>query len=186
MILGRPTLPNKGQRQTPRKSSTNTSALSTAIKNIQKEMNPYISIKGGTASGVLKQTYIDRVSQSEFTMASSTFNVKASDLLSQLPDGAKILGMKVHNINGRKIAVRIPAGSKLILTNGDPATASNQEINKVAYAPLSRFPILKVEIPDIVATPIDVISSNTEVLFTLTTDGPTDKVVVRFHYKIVV
>jgi len=149
-------------------------------------MNPYISIKGGTAVGVLKQTYIDRVSQSEFTMSSSVFSVKASDLLSQLPDGAKILGMKVHNINGRKISVRIPAGSKLILTNGDPASASNQEINKVAYAPLSVFPILKIEIPDLVAAPIDVVSSNTEVLFKLTTDGATDKVVVRFHYKIAV
>jgi hypothetical protein len=170
----------------PRKSSTNTAALSTAIKNIKKEMNPYISVKGGTASGILSQTYIDRVSQSEFTMVGSTLEVKQSSLASIIPDGAKILDMKIHNINGRKIAVRIPAGSKLILTNGDPATGSNKEINKVAYAPLSRFPKLKVEIPDLVSTFIDTGSADSSSLFALITDGPTDKVVVRFHYKITV
>jgi len=146
-------------------------------------MNPYVSVQGGTAIGIQSATHIDRKCQSEFTMSSGALTVKAGDLLGVVPDGAKILGMKVYNINGRKIAVTIPNDSVLITTTGNPLTAPTVQIQKVAYAPLSVFPRLKIEIPDLIATPLDTNTTSTQVLFKLVTDGATDKVVVRFHYK---
>jgi len=176
-------LPNKRTRQTPRKSSTNTSALSTEIKNLRKEMNPYASIKGGTAIGISPAMYIDRVTQSEFAMINKSLPVTAGLLAGMIPDGAKILGMKMHNINGRKLAVTIPPTSGLLVTTGNSLTAPTIQMQKVAYAPLSVFPKLKVEIPDLVATSIDTTAGTTTALFNLATDGASDVVVVRFHYK---
>jgi hypothetical protein len=146
-------------------------------------MNPYVSIQGGTAVGTATAMYIDRVTQGEFTMSSKTLTVSKTALVNIIPDGAKILGMKVHNINGRKVAVTIPSNSGLLLTTGDPAVAPTAPIQKVAYAPFMVFPKLKVEIPDIAAASIDTAGGTGASLFTLTTDGASDTVVVRFHYK---
>jgi len=146
-------------------------------------MNPYVSIKGGTASGTSSAMYIDRVTQGEFVMVSRSLVVTEGLLGGIIPDGAKILGMKVHNINGRKIAVTIPPTSKLLVTTGNSLTAPTVQIQKVAYAPLSVFPKLKVEIPDVVAASIDTTAGTTGALFNLATDGSTDVVVIRFHYK---
>jgi len=166
----------------PRKSSTNTRALSTRISNIQKEINPYIHLKGGTASGTAKSVYIDRVTQGEFLMVSGAKTISDSDLAGIIPDGAKILSMRVSNINGRKIFVQIPIVTALILNGGD-SSAPNIAIDHTAYAPLNRFPVIKVDIPDLVARNIDTGASVTGTLFKLATDGATDRVVIRFHYK---
>jgi len=175
------TLPNKSTRQTPRKSSTNTRALSTRISNIQREINPYIHITGGTAQGVTTATYIDRKTQGEFLMVSGTLAVTSSALLGTIPDGGKILGMKISNVTGRKIALTIP-GINGLISNDGTTTEPNTSVTKVAFAPMSRFPVLKVQIPDLVASNIDTAGSSIP-MFTLVTDGSADRVVIHFHYK---
>lgn len=145
-------------------------------------MNPYVQVRGGTASGTQPALYIDRVTQGEFTMSNKTFDVLPSSLAGIIPDGAKILDMKIHNINGRKLSVTIPPSSGLLLTTGNTLTAPTIKQQKVVFAPITVFPKLKVEIPDIAAASIDV-GSVSPVLFTILTDGDTDRVVVRFHYK---
>jgi len=114
-------------------------------------------------------------------MSSSTLAVNASNLQDIIPDGAKILSMKVSNVTGRKISLTIPGLSGLISNDGS-STESNTSMTKVAYAPLSRFPVLKVQIPDLVASNVDT-AGTTVPMFTLVTDGPTDRVVIHFHYK---
>lgn len=176
-------LPNKSTRQKPRKSSTNTRALSTRIKNIQKEMNPYIHLTGGTAVGTTVTTYIDRKSSTVFQNTNGFNTVTAADLSLALPDGARILGMKIMNITGRELTVTIPADSALV-TNKGPTDAPNKLMKMVAFAPLSRFPSLKVDIPDVLANTIDTGGTLAQSLFSVFgTPGGTDKCVVRFHYK---
>jgi hypothetical protein len=179
-IMDATDLPNKRQRSQPRKSSTNTRALSTRITNIQKEINPYIRISGGTAQGLATTTYIDRKTQGEFLTSNGSLAVLASGLSSFIPDGAKILGMKVSNVTGRKISILIPGFSGLISNDG-ASTETNKDITRVAYAPLSRFPVLKVEIPDLVASNVD--TAGTGAMFTLGTDDLNARVVIHFHYK---
>jgi len=156
--------------------------LSTRITNIQREINPYIHFTGGTAKGIDASIYIDRKSQGEFLMAAGTLSIKATDLIGIIPDGGKILSMKVSNINGRKMQVKIP-GINGLVDNDGVTGSSNVDITRVVYAPLNRFPVLKIQIPDLVAVNQDTNGSSTEVLFVLTTDGPTDRVVIHFHYK---
>jgi len=174
-------LPNNRTRQTPRKSSTNTRALSTRISKIQKEINPYIHLSGGTAAGTITTAYIDRKTQGEYLMASSVKTVLPSDFRDIIPDGAKILGMKISNVTGRKLQVTVPPDSGLILTGGS-TSAQNKGLTRVAYAPLSRFPVVNIQIPDLVASNMDT-GSNVGQLLLLTTDGVTDRVVIRLHYK---
>lgn len=179
-INGTLDLPNKRQRQTPRKSSTNTRALSTRISNIQKEINPYIHLSGN-AVGTAQAMYIDRVAMGEFILASGTADIKASQLNGIIPDGGKILSMKVINVSGRKLRVKIPALSPLTSNNG-PTGNSNAALEKVAYAPLSRFPTLKVEIPDLLATNLDTNGTASDILFSVY-GAASDVITIRFHYK---
>lgn len=135
--------------------------------------------------GTSVTTYIDRKSVGEFAMVSKTKSVRLNDLLNIIPDGAKILSMKISNITGRKITVTIPAGSPLILTGKDSA-ALNSALVRVAYAPITRFPTLKVEIPDLIAANIDTAEPTNIVGFILTTDGSVDNVICKFHYKMAI
>jgi len=114
-------------------------------------------------------------------MSSGTLALTSASLQDIIPDGAKILSMKVSNVGGRKIELTIPGINGLIFNDGT-STEPNQSMTKVAYAPLSRFPVLKVQIPDTVASNIDT-AGTTVPMFTLVTDGPTDRVVIHFHYK---
>jgi hypothetical protein len=174
----------KNGNKQPRKSSTNTRALSTRISNIQREINPYIKLSGGTAVGTVKTMYVDRKTQGEFTMAAGALTVTSASVASILPTGCKILSMKVRNVTGRKIQVGIPSLNGLISNDGTASADQNFEVRRVHYAPLSQFPQIKVEIPDLVASNIDTGNATTPFnLFTLVTDGASDRVVVHFHYK---
>jgi len=138
------------------------------------------------ASGTIPTVYIDRKCSGEFTMVSKTKTIVSTDLKDIIPDGAKILSMKLCNTNGRKLAVRIPALTSLILTGGN-ADASNVELTRRAYAPITHFPTIRVEIPDLIARNVDVDSTvGIQPLFVLTTDGATDVVIVKFHYKMAI
>jgi len=155
--------------------------LSTRISKIQKEINPYIHLSG-TAVGIAKAMYIDRVSMGEFTLSNTGFlDIKASDLSTYIPDGGKILSMKVIALSGRRLRVLIPAASPLVSNNGSTGS-NNQSMEKVVYAPFSRFPTLKIEIPDLLATNLDTNGTSTQALFTLFGDN-TGQVTIRFHYK---
>jgi len=161
--------------------------LSTRINNIQKEMNPYISMSG-MAQGQSKSVYIDRVTSWLTTVATSNLDVKSSDLKTILPDGCKILSMKITNLDGRAVTATVPAGSGLILVESQSSVgAQNEPLTRVNYAPLSRFPSIKMEIPDLIARNIDT-DSTSVILFNVGIGlaATNQRVMVRFHYKIAI
>lgn len=160
-------------------------ALSTAIKNIQKEMNPYASISGmPLGSTENKATMIDKVYTTIVNTASKSLTVNCSALASTIPDGAKILSIKATNLSGRTLILTVPSGSALMLTQDQSASAPLPALSRLMVAPLSRFPVIKCNIPDLLAKPIDTGAGNP--LFTLGTDGQTDSVLLRFHVKIAI
>ena len=135
--------------------------------------------------GLNKTVYIDRKTTGEFTMSSKALDVKLTDLLTMIPDGAKILSMKFSNTNGRKLTVTIPSDNPLILTGGSTA-APTQALMRRAFAPITRFPTIHVEIPDLIAANIDTAEPTGIKAFSLATDGPQDVVICKFHYKMAI
>jgi len=147
-------------------------------------MNPYITLSG-TAVDQNKSVYIHRVTSTVFRTVSITDKpINSGDLKLIIPDGAKILSMKIMSLTGRSLTVTIPPGSGLVLTEaGAQSGAQNASITRADYAPLTRLPRIKINIPDLIARNLDVDSSNS--LFTIRTDVSAD-VVLRFHYKLAI
>lgn len=181
-------MPNKRTRQTPRKSSTNTRALSTRITNLQKEMNPYATITGmPLGSNQTKSTMIDKVYTQVIPLGNdvSSKDLKCSDLDGFIPDGAKILSMKITNLTGRYVAVTVPSGSGLMLTQDQFTAAPLPALSRFNVAPLSRFPVVRVNIPDLLAKPIDV-GATTTGLFSVNAGVTGCSLLIRYHVKIAI
>jgi hypothetical protein len=166
----------------PRKSSTNTRALSTRLSKMQKELNPVIQISGtrfaSTQNKVPIHRYLNCTYQTDSTAAKL---VKGADLAAAgMQDGCRILDFKVVNRTGRRIAVNIPVDSLLCYfgPNGSPA-----QVQKERWAPLSKFPSISVNVPDVVASTIDT-NNSTATLFSVTgTAGvPNETITISFHY----
>jgi len=93
--------------------------------------------------------------------------------------------MKLMSLTGRQLTAIVPAGSGLVLIEtGAQTGAQNASIVRADYAPLTRLPKIKLEIPDLIARNIDVDSTST-ILFSFRTDTTAD-VVVRIHYKLAI
>jgi len=154
-----------GKDNRPRKRSTNNRSLSNRITALQKEMNPQINVSGSTLASA-KTQFVTRKYVGTVTMSASTFDVKTNTL--SLPSGSKILKVVARNLTGRTLTVLVPTNTALMIPNSTGATAENnafQEIKKYKSAPLSRFPMIKLQVPDLLANPIDVSSADS--LFTV-------------------
>jgi len=164
-------------------------ALSTRIKNITKEMNPYPTISGmPLGSGGTKSVMIDKVyCWKASTTGSGILGVKSSDLEGIIPDGGKIMAIKITSLGSRYLQVTVPSGSALMLTQDQAASAPLPPLARFNIAPLSRFPVVKVNIPDLLAKPIDTQSSTTTDLFTVAVSpAATSELILRFHVKIAI
>jgi len=163
----------------PRKSSTNTRALSTRISKMQKEINPVIQVSGQRFGSGLRVP-IHRYVNATFLLSATSKTVYGTDLSTLIQDGSRILDFKAVNRTGRRVAVEIPADSGLCYfgPNGSPSA-----IHKERWAPLSKFPSLTVNVPDVVSNTIDTANATTK-LFTVsgTPGSTTDTVTVTFHY----
>jgi len=154
-----------GKNNQPRKRSTNNRSLSNRITAIQKEMNPQINLSGMTLAAA-KQQFVTRKYVATVTMANSTFAVNSNSL--GLVSGTKILKVVAKNLTGRTLTVQIPNNTALMIPNSVGATADNNsftETKRFASAPLSRFPKITIQVPDLLANPIDV--SSADLLFTV-------------------
>jgi len=142
-------------------------SLTAQISSIRKEINPTVQLSGQRVTAVGGSTKIPlrRNLNCTITPAVSNFIAVTGSTLSALgiPDGARILGFKVTNRTGRRVIVGIPIDSGLCYfgPNGSPAV-----VNKEVWAPLSRFPTLKFNVPDVIANTIDTNNSSTS-LFTI-------------------
>jgi hypothetical protein len=159
-------------------------SLSAQVANIRKEINPTVQLSGQrvTATGGSTKIPLRRNLNCALSpSASNSLAVTGSALgLAGIPDGARILGFKVTNRTGRRVIVGIPVDSGLCYfgPNGSPAV-----VNKEVWAPLSRFPTLKVNVPDVIANTIDTNNATTS-LFTIggAVGTTNDLFTVTIHY----
>jgi len=95
-------------------------------------------------------------------------------------DGAKILSLKAYSLQNRTLTIDVPNGTPLTVNDGN-TTAPYGGFKKTVAAPLSRFPVIKMNIPDILAAPLN--SDSTETLFTLSSETIDDKFRVVYTAK---
>jgi hypothetical protein len=148
---------------------------------MQKEINPVIQVSGSRFAGGLRvpiHRYLNATYNLSTTNSKTVFG---SDLASAgMQDGCRILDFKAVNRTGRRVAVEIPADSGLCYfgPNGSPSAVSKER-----WAPLSRFPSLKVNIPDAIANTLDTNNGTTKLFTVSGAPGATaDSVTVTFHY----
>jgi len=100
-----------------------------------------------------------------------------------IPDGAKLLTIKVIGRNCRNIRVSVPKDTALFTRGSN--NSEIQDFNKENWAPLSRFPMVKIDIPDPISAAIDTNATNT--LFSVySNDLPTGIFTLALHYQTMV
>jgi len=151
----------KNGKNQPRNRSTNTRSLSNRITNIQREINPCIQMTGVLPSGAQK-FYVTRKVTSIVPIGTGNGGTYATPSNLGVVDGAKILSLSVSNITGRTLSVNVPYGSIILVNNGN-TTAPFGGLQKTVTAPLSRFPTIRMNIPDVMAAPLN--ADSTEPLF---------------------
>jgi hypothetical protein len=161
-------------------------SLSNRIAKIQREMNPILSANGAqllTASTSLansRATYIDRsfVVLANGLAAGSTLT---DNDFTAIPQGSKILGFRVRNLTSRTLRVVVGPNSKIVADSG---TQLNQ-LDRFIAAPYSRFPTIKVNIPDLLANGdffnITSGANNEFCQIYATADG--DKIEIKVHVR---
>jgi hypothetical protein len=141
----------------------------------------------GMPTGVAqKSVMIDKVYTQSVQTINKQYGLTAASLAGIIPDGSKILSIKATNLSGRSLIFTVPSGSAIMLTQDAAASAPLPAISRLMVAPLSRFPVIKVNIPDLLAKPIDTEGSATANLCLLTTDGAADNLLLRFHVKLAI
>jgi hypothetical protein len=159
-----------GKNNQPRKRSTNTRALSTRLSNLQREMNPNMTCTGANFDG--SKAWVTRKYVTTASLTSGVLDVLNTTL--PAPDGAKVLKVQARNLTGRVLRMVVPSGSSLMVESGDSG-APFQGFTRYTSAPLSRFPTLVLNVPDLLARPLDTSSSSKA--FTLgAASGSTDTV----------
>jgi len=116
MILGRPTLPNKRQRQTPRKSSTNNRALSTRSTTqpqsrsmVATGQNPSIVIGKAPSNPPPVSKYSDKWVKRVYSSSplsvptSAVVDVKISQLFPGLTSGSTVFFDKIQVWNTNRL-----------------------------------------------------------------------------------
>lgn len=141
-------------------------ALSTRLTTLQREMNPQLRLTG-TNFDVSKVATMRKYVVTAPTV-SGVLNVTSTTL--PLPDGAKVLKVRLRNLTGRTLKVSVPAGTGLVLNgaSGD-ANLPFGGFSKFDAKPFSRFPTLTLNVPDSLAAPLD--SAGTATLFSVTGDS---------------
>lgn len=153
-----------GKNNQPRKRSTNMRALSTRVSNLQREMNPTVSLTGTNFD-----TSKVRVTRKFVTTAVLASGVLAvTPLVLPVPDGAKVLKVRVRNLTGRVLKVSVPTTTGLVLAQAAGSTSAPfGGFQKYHAAPLMRFPTLTLNVPDSLAAPLDSSDTTTQ-LFSVT------------------
>lgn len=113
--------------------------------------------------GVTNTTLTTRTFKQKFRITlSSDAELNITGTSFKLPDGARILHAKFMLLNGRKIRVTAYPDTLMI---GTDSAAPKGLMARENIAPYNRFPVVKIDIPDSVARPID--NSGTTTLFSV-------------------
>jgi len=170
----------------PRKSSTNMRSLSNRISNIQREMNPNLSANGTqllTASSSIalsRATYVDR---SYVVLASglAAGTTLTDNDFTSVPQGSKIMGFRVRNLTSRTLRVVVGPNSKIVADSG---TQLNQ-LDRFVAAPYSRFPTIKVNVPDLLANGdfFNTLSANSNEFCQIFATANGDVIEIKIHVR---
>lgn len=132
--------------------------------------------------------YIRRKVNYTITLDSGSAIITGTTLKPFMPDGAKILNFKAINRTSRNLRIRIPKETRLFQRGAVNNVQGENEIadlHREVWAPLSRFPSIKVNVPDTLASGIDV--DNTVTLFeVLSLDGLGATVTLSVTYQTMV
>jgi len=166
-------LTNRNQTM-PRKSSTNTRALSTQIRNIRKEISPIISFSRAAsnppAMQIAYQRWVPRrIRILKYTSATtSASSVTSGDVGTALGLGAsetgsvRVLGFSAWNIsNSSSSSCYISAGTDPVLTTNEQQQYGEDVGNGTST------PGVKCNIPDVLAKAVSVGNNGTQALFLL-------------------
>jgi hypothetical protein len=131
-----------------------------------------------------KPQFVTRKYVGTAQLVSGTFVVKTDT--NSLPTGCKILRVKVRNLTGRTLTVAVPGPTALLLPSAVGSTSSGDlfnETKRYCAAPLSQFPVIKLEIPDLLARPLD--SDSQAELFTVGSviTNSTDTVEIQYTVR---
>jgi len=144
-------------------------------------MNPQVDVTGTTLSSS-KAQFVTRKYGGIVKLSSGTFTVYSNT--NGLPDGCKVLKVVAKNLEGRSLQVNVPYSSALMISDsrGGPSNPFT-EIKKYVTAPLSRFPKITLQIPDLLAAPLDT-GDTTAVLFELGSFNSTSTDTVELIYTV--
>jgi len=124
--------------------------------------------------------YLKRKVNFSTTLVSGELKVLPATITSVIPDGAKILMVKVVGRDCRNIRVRVPKNTKLFSrgSNNDEV----QDLTREVWAPLSRFPSLTVDVPDTLAQAIDTNDTSSELFTVFSSDAPGARVTLTIMF----
>lgn len=124
--------------------------------------------------------YIRRKVNSTYTLAAGELKVTPSVLSNTVPDGAKVLKVNVVGRDCRNVRVRVPKETKLFSRGSN--NNEEQDNNSEVWAPLSRFPSLKVDVPDTLSNALDTNDSTSELFTVFCKDNATANVTLTLTY----
>lgn len=124
--------------------------------------------------------YLRRKVNATFSLTAGELKVTPSLLNDTVPDGAKVLKVHVVGRDCRNVRVRVPKGTKLFNrgSNNDEVQDNNSEV----WAPLSRFPSLKLDVPDTLSNALDTNDTTSELFTVFCRDNATAVVTFTLTY----
>jgi len=123
------------------------------MNKMQKELSPQVNLTGQTMASSSKR-FVTRKYVTSALLVSGVKDVKTTDV--PLPAGCKILRFVARNLTGRTLTVQIPETTPLLLSSATKTdTSAFAEQKRYSAAPLSKFPVITAEIPDLLAAPFD-------------------------------
>lgn len=175
-----------GNKNKPRNRSTNLRYLNKRISILQQETSPTISMTGSKyMSGTSNQKMvIRRRCNTSVSLTSNKFVFSSASLASVMPDGAKILNFKVVGNTCRNIRVKVPKDS--VMMNRGPNNSEVDDLYRENWQPLSRFPSIKVNVPDTLAKAIDTADTNSILFEVQSQDVSTALITVSVTYQTMV
>lgn len=172
-----------GKDNQPRKRSTNLRSLNNRLNTLQRETNPRVTLSGTHVQVGSTKTYwmyVRRKVNSTFSLVANELKVTPSLLTNTMPDGAKVLKVKVVGRDCRNVRVRVPKGTKLF--SRGPNNDEEQDNNSEVWAPLSRFPSLTLDVPDTLSNAVDTNDTNSELFTVFSKDNATAVVTLTLTY----
>jgi hypothetical protein len=160
-------------------------SLSNRIDMIRREMNPQLTCNGSmlltaTTTNGSRATYVDRSYTVLGTIPTGATSVAITDNdFTTVPLGSKILSFRARNLTSRTLRILIGPNSKI----WDQGSLAINQLDRFIAAPFSRFPTLRVNIPDLLANG-DFFNQSASNEFATFYGSASDIIEVKIHVRV--